>query len=109
MSVLEAGMMVCFGASWPFQVVKTFKSKAVGGKSILFLWLVEIGYVMGMLHHILYAPDKVIYLYLMNFILVGADMTLYYKYKHDAKVRADLAKANLPMNVVPEEVPVEVE
>ena len=43
----------------------------------------------------------------MNFILVGADMTLYYKYKHDAKVRADLAKADLPMNVVPEEVPVE--
>ena len=33
MSVLEAGMMVCFGASWPFQVVKTFKSKEVGGKS----------------------------------------------------------------------------
>ena len=70
---------------------------------------IEIGYVMGMLHHILYAPDNVIYLYLMNFILVGADMTLYYKYKHDAKVRADLAKAELPANVVPEEIPVEVE
>lgn len=81
MSLLEAGMMVCFGASWPFQVVKTFKSKEVKGKSVHFLWLVEIGYVLGMLHHILYAPDKVIYLYLLNFILVGTDMILYYKYK----------------------------
>lgn len=81
MSLLEAGMMVCFGASWPFQVVKTYKSKEVKGKSIHFLWLVEIGYVLGMLHHILYAPDTVIYLYLLNFILVGTDMILYYKYK----------------------------
>jgi len=82
MSVLEAGMMVCFGASWPFQVRKTFKTKNVKGKSILFLWLVELGYVLGMLHHILYAPDRVIYLYFMNFLLVGTDMTLYYKYKN---------------------------
>ena len=82
MSVLEAGMMVCFGASWPFQVAKTYKTKEVKGKSILFLWLVEIGYILGMLHHILYAPDGVIYLYLLNFILVGTDMALYYKYKN---------------------------
>lgn len=82
MSVLEAGMMVCFGASWPFQVWKTYKTKEVKGKSIQFLWLVEIGYILGMLHHILYAPDNVIYLYLLNFILVGTDMTLYYKYKN---------------------------
>lgn len=82
MSILEAGMMVCFGASWPFQVAKTYKTKNVKGKSILFLWLVELGYVLGMLHHILYAPDNVIYLYLLNFILVGTDMILYYRYKN---------------------------
>ena len=35
MSLLEAGMMVCFGASWPFQVVKTYKSKEVKGKTII--------------------------------------------------------------------------
>ena len=82
MSILEAGMMVCFGASWPFQVMKTYKTKNVKGKSILFLSLVELGYVLGMLHHILYAPDKVIYLYLLNFMLVGADTILYFKYKN---------------------------
>lgn len=82
MSVLEAGMMICFGSSWPFQVAKTYKTKNVKGKSILFLWLVEIGYILGMLHHILYAPDNVIYLYLLNFMLVGADMVLYYRYRN---------------------------
>lgn len=109
MSVLEAGMMVCFGASWPFQVVKTFKTKEVKGKSILFLWLVEIGYIMGMLHHILYAPDRVIYLYLMNFILVGTDMTLYYKYKYEAEHKKQNIPANIIKKPVPEEIPVEIE
>lgn len=82
MSILEAGMMFCFGASWPFQVAKTFKTKNVKGKSILFLWLVEAGYLMGMGHKIFYNMDAVIYLYLLNFLLVGSDMVLYYIYKN---------------------------
>lgn len=82
MSIFEAGMLLCFGASWPFQVAKTYKTKQVKGKSILFLWLVELGYVLGMIHKALYSPDVVFFLYLLNFILVAADMTLYYIYKN---------------------------
>lgn len=81
MSIFEAGMMICFGASWPFQVAKTYKTKQVKGKSILFLWLVELGYVLGMIHKALYSPDIVFFLYLLNFVLVGTDMVLYYMYK----------------------------
>ena len=86
MSIFEAGMMICFGASWPFQVAKTYKTKQVAGKSILFLWLVELGYVLGMIHKVLYSPDIVFFLYLLNFILVGTDMFLYYIYKDRNKV-----------------------
>ncbi len=82
MSIFEAGMMICFGASWPFQVAKTYKTKNVKGKSIFFLWLVEIGYICGMIHKALYSPDMVFFLYLLNFVLVGADMVLYYIYKN---------------------------
>jgi|GEM_PF-340680 len=85
MSILEAGMMLCFGISWPFQVAKTYKTKNVKGKSILFLWLIEAGYVMGMGHKILYSMDAVIYLYILNFVVVGADMVLYYIYKNRAE------------------------
>ena len=82
MSILEAGMMFCFGISWPFQVAKTYKTKNVKGKSILFLWLVEACYLMGMAHKIIYNMDAVIYLYAANFLLVGTDMVLYYIYKN---------------------------
>ena len=63
MSIFEAIMMLCFGASWPFQVAKTYKTKNVEGKSILFLWLVMIGYISGMVHKILnnYATDTFFY------------------------------------------------
>jgi len=83
MSIFEAAMLICFGASWPFQVAKTYRTKDVKGKSIFFLWLIEIGYVCGMIHKVLYSQDLVIVLYLLNFILVAADMILYYKYKED--------------------------
>lgn len=90
MSILEAGMMFCFGISWPFQVAKTYKTKNVKGKSILFLWLVEAGYLMGMAHKVLYNMDSVIYLYAINFLLVGTDMVLYYIYKNRPENRNNL-------------------
>ncbi|HEX9050347.1 MAG TPA: hypothetical protein VF841_07450 [Anaeromyxobacter sp.] len=31
MSVLEAGMVVCFGASWPVAVLRTLKTKSAYG------------------------------------------------------------------------------
>lgn len=80
-SLLEAGMMICWGSSWPFQVIKTYTTKDVSGKSILFLWLIEIGYVFGLLYKVFYHFDYVIWLYILNFVLVGADMILYYCYK----------------------------
>jgi len=90
MSILEAGMMFCFGASWPFQVAKTFKTKNVKGKSILFLWLVEIGYVLGIAHKIFYNMDSVIYLYILNLLLVGSDMFLYYLYRNRPENKTNL-------------------
>lgn len=81
MSIFEAVMMLCFGASWPFQVAKTYKTKNVEGKSILFLWLVIIGYLAGIIHKILNNFDWVIYLYILNLLLVSIDTFFYYRYK----------------------------
>ena len=40
MSVFEAGMMVCFGISWPVAALKTYRCKCVHGKSIHFSMLI---------------------------------------------------------------------
>lgn len=83
MSVFEAGMMVCFGISWPIAAYKTYKSKCVGGKSIYFSYLILLGYIFGILHKIIYSMDYVIILYLLNTLFLIIDMCLWYKYRNN--------------------------
>lgn len=76
MSFFEAGMLLCFGASWPFSVYKTWKSKTARGKSLIFLSLVFLGYLCGITHKLLYSRDLVILFYVLNAALVLADLVL---------------------------------
>ena len=85
MSIFEIGMLICFGASWPFAVAKTYNTKNVKGKSILFLTLVLIGYVFGILHKIFNNYDLVVYLYAFNGMLVLANIILYFRYRNNQK------------------------
>lgn len=81
LSFFEAGMLVCFGASWPFALRATFISKSIKGKSLLFLSLVLLGYIFGILHKIVHNCDFVIWLYIINAIFVLADIVLYFTYR----------------------------
>lgn len=81
MSIFEILMLICFGASWPLAVAKTYKTKTVKGKSIFFLSLILFGYLCGIAHKIYYNFDFVVYLYVLNGLLVLADIVLWFKYK----------------------------
>jgi len=81
MSWFEIGMLLCFGASWPFSIRKMVVAKTSAGKSFIFSYLLLIGYVCGILHKIIYHCDGVIFLYLLNFMMVLTDMVLCYYYK----------------------------
>lgn len=76
-SIFEICMLVCFGAAWPFSIIKSFHARSNKGKSILFLVIVIAGYSSGILHKYYYSWDKVIYLYIANFIMVGIDLGFY--------------------------------
>ncbi len=80
MSIYEAGMLICFGASWPFAVRKTFITKSVKGKSKFFLFLIILGYVFGIVHKVMNSLDIVIWLYVINLLLVSADLFLCFRY-----------------------------
>ena len=82
MSIFEALMLLCFGASWPFALVKTYKTKVVQGKSIRFLVLILIGYVCGIIHKVLYNIDIVVWLYFINFVMISTDLILTLIYKN---------------------------
>ncbi|MBQ3834029.1 MAG: hypothetical protein II816_00715 [Elusimicrobia bacterium] len=79
MSIFEIIMLLCFASAWPFSIYKSYKSRQNAGKSLLFMCVVEVGYIAGMLHKFFYNMDGVFYLYLFNFMLVLIDLCLYYR------------------------------
>ena len=45
--ILEIIMILLFGASWPMNVIKSYKARSAKGKSITFLILIFVGYIAG--------------------------------------------------------------
>ena len=84
--ILEILMIVSFGASWPFNVIKSIKTRSTTGKSLLFLYLIFFGYIAGIASKLMNAEYManfaskwyVLFFYVLNFIMVGADLVLYY-------------------------------
>ena len=87
--ILEIVMILCFGASWPFNVVKSYRARTAKGQSLLFLILIEVGYVAGIaakLANPAYMAafgEKwyVLFFYVLNFTMVAADVALYARNK----------------------------
>ena len=89
--IFEALMLICFGASWPFAILKTYRSKRVEGKSLAFLVLVILGYCAGMTAKFFRASadgslqwaklEWVTWLYAALTILVATDLVLVIRYK----------------------------
>ena len=82
--VLEAIMIVLFGISWPFNLIKSIRSKTTKGKSLLFIILIDIGYIFGITSKFfseafVWSTDWWIFaIYVTNFMLVTADLIIYF-------------------------------
>ncbi len=81
MSIYEIVMLICFGLAWPLSIYKSYTSKSIEGKSIMFLYVILLGYMSGILHKLIYAKDMVIILYIINGLMVSIDILLYFKNK----------------------------
>ena len=92
-SIFEVIMLVCFGFSWPFAIIKTVRVKNPAGKSYLFMGLIIVGYIAGCLHKILYHWDLVFWLYLLNTLLVATDCVLCLYYQQKLKKKAQQPQA----------------
>ena len=82
MSIFEIAMLLCFGFAWPFSIYKSYKTRSTQGKSFVFLFIVWVGYMAGILHKVLYHWDGVIVFYIINSLLVAADIALFFRNKH---------------------------
>ena len=84
----EICMVDSIGISWPLNVKKSYNARTTKGKSLAFLVLIFFGYICGNASKLLAPSFKwyVLFFYVLNFIMVGADLCLYYRnYKLDKK------------------------
>lgn len=87
--LLEIIMIVSFGASWPMNVIKSYKSRTAKGKSLAFLLLIFFGYIAGITSKFLNEAymasfsEKwyVLFFYFLNLFMVGTDLVLYFRNK----------------------------
>lgn len=85
--ILEIIMIVSFGASWPMNVIKSYKIRTTKGKSLLFLCLIFFGYIAGIASKLLNEAYMasfntkwyVLIFYILNFLMVGIDLCLYFR------------------------------
>ena len=85
--IFEIIMIVSFGVSWPANVMKSYKARTAKGKSVLFLALILFGYVAGITSKLINPTYMsqfaskwyVLFFYVLNFLMVGADLLLYFR------------------------------
>jgi len=93
-SIFEALMLICFGVSWPFSIVRSYRARSAKGKSLLFLVLLELAYICGILHKLIDSTDIALALYIVNFLMVLADIALYFRNVRLDRQRAASAETN---------------
>ncbi|MBQ8175101.1 MAG: hypothetical protein IJ009_06855 [Clostridia bacterium] len=83
--ILEIIMLFSFGASWPLNLIKSYRARTTKGKSLPFLLLILFGYVAGIAaklaneSYMASIGEKwyVLFVYILNFVMVSADLVMY--------------------------------
>ncbi len=87
--ILEIIMILSFGASWPMNVIKSYKARTAKGKSLAFMLLIFFGYIAGIASK--FANEAymasfsqkwyVLFFYFLNIFMVSLDIILYFRNK----------------------------
>ena len=94
--ILEIIMVVSFGASWPLNVMKSYKARTTKGKSLAFVFLILFGYIAGITSKFVNEAYMasfaqkwyVLVFYILNFIMVSVDLCMYIRNYNLDKKRA---------------------
>ena len=79
-SILETAMLVCFGFSWPLNVMKAYKAKTAKGTSLPFILLIVAGYIAGITAKVI--TDQINYVliaYIVNLAIVSLNIVIYFR------------------------------
>ena len=79
-SILETVMLVCFGFSWPLNVIKAYKAKTAKGTSLPFILLIITGYIAGISAKLISGQiNYVLIAYILNLTIVSLNVIVYFR------------------------------
>ena len=79
-SILETVMLVCFGFSWPLNVIKAYRSKTAKGTSLPFILLIITGYIAGISAKLISGQiNYVLIAYILNLAIVSLNVIVYFR------------------------------
>ncbi|MBR0412392.1 MAG: hypothetical protein IJI47_02320 [Eubacterium sp.] len=77
--LFETAMLVCFGLSWPINLIKSIKSKTAKATSLKFLLLITFGYICGIAAKLVaHNYTYVLAVYILNLVVVAANVAVYF-------------------------------
>lgn len=86
--LFEAIMVISFGISWPASIAKSYTSRTAKGKSLFFMLMILFGYGCGIVSKILSGTITYVFVfYVLNLIMVSADVVLYFRNRRLDKQR----------------------
>lgn len=93
--ILEVLMLVLFGLSWPFNILKSIRSRTAKGKTLTFHFFILTGYLCGLASkfisgNITYVVD----FYIVDIVLVTTDLILTIRNVRLDKIRDREARAS---------------
>ena len=79
-AVFESIMLICFGLSWPLNVIKAYKARTAKGTSLPFILLIITGYIAGITAKLVTGQiNYVLVVYLLNLVIVSMNVVVYFR------------------------------
>ena len=79
-SLFETIMLVCFGLSWPINVIKAYRARTAKASSLPFILLIFTGYITGIISKIVaHQINYVFVVYLINLAIVTLNIAVYFR------------------------------
>lgn len=80
--IFECCMLLCFGFSWPLNVIKAYKARTAKGTSLAFITLIITGYLAGIAAKIINQQfNYVLAVYFLNLAIVFGNVIVYARNK----------------------------
>lgn len=80
--ICSAVMLICFGASWPFNIIKLWKARSTKNVSLPFYLLIWSGYLVGLIGRITAgkvfgAQNWAFWVYVLDLLMLTVALAVY--------------------------------